>query len=337
MKLLEKLTTCISPSGRESAITDIIREELKDFCDEIYTDTLGNLICHKKGNGKKLMLASHMDEIGFMVNFIDDNGFLRFSTIGGIQKYNCVNSVIEFTNGEKGKISYENKENPSSVGFEKMYIDIGAENKEDAEKRVQIGDMASYGANFALVGNKIMSKALDDRAGCWVLIRAMQSVKECPNDVYAVFTVQEEVGCRGAKTAAAHINPDLAVAVDVSSVGDTPESLELNLALGKGPAIKIKDASFIIHEKVKNLLLEAAKESAIPFQLEAASFGGTDSGAIHLTGGGIPAGTISIPTRYIHSANEVICREDIENAVIFVKKIILDVLPQNISKSKDIC
>ena len=322
MKLLEKLTMCVSPSGREGTITDIIREELKYFCDEIYTDTLGNLICHKKGKGKKLMLAAHMDEIGFMVNYIDDNGFLRFSTIGGILKYNSINSTVEFTNGEKGKISYENKENPSSVGFEKMYIDIGAENKEDAEKRVQIGDMASYGGNFTLIGNKVMAKALDDRAGSWALIRAMQSVKETPNDIYAVFTVQEEVGCRGAKTAAAQINPDIAVAIDVSNVGDTPESMELNLALGKGPAIKIKDASFIIHEKVKNFLLDAAKKSGIPFQLEAASFGGTDTGAIHLTGGGIPAGTISIPTRYIHSPNEVIDKNDLINTSLFVEEII---------------
>lgn len=322
MKLLEKLTLCVSPSGRECAITDIIREELKDVCDEIYTDTLGNLICHKKGNGKKLMLAAHMDEIGFMVNFIDDDGFLRFSTIGGILKYNSINSTVEFTNGEKGKISYENKENPSSVGFEKMYIDIGAQSKGDAQKRIQIGDMASYGGNFALIGNKVMAKALDDRAGCWALIRAIQNVTEIQNDVYAVFTVQEEVGCRGAKTAATQINPDIAVAVDVSNVGDTPESLELNLELGKGPAIKIKDASFIIHEKVKNLLLDVAKKNAIPFQLEAASFGGTDTGAIHTAGGGIPAGTISIPTRYIHSANEVICREDLENTAKFIEAII---------------
>ncbi len=322
MKLLEKLTMCISPSGRESAITDIIREELLDVCDEIFTDTLGNLICHKKGSGKKLMLAAHMDEIGFMVNYIDENGFIRFSPIGGILKYNSINSTIEFTNGEKGKISYENKENPSSVGFDKMYIDIGASSKEDALKRVQIGDMATYGSNFAQTGDKIMSKALDDRAGCWALIRAMQNAKETPNDVYAVFTVQEEVGCRGAKTAAALINPDIAIAVDVSNVGDTPKSLELNLSLGKGPAIKIKDASFIIHEKVKNLLLNAAKESGISYQIEAASFGGTDSGAIHLTGGGIPSGTVSIPTRYIHSANEVIDKNDLFNTALFIEKVI---------------
>ncbi|MBE7055649.1 MAG: M42 family metallopeptidase [Ruminococcaceae bacterium] len=321
MQLLKNLTTCVSPSGRESGISNIIKNELTGICDEIFTDTLGNLICHKKGNGKKLMLAAHMDEIGFMVNFIDDDGFIRFSPIGGVTKYNSINSTVEFINGTKGKISYENKENPSSVGFEKMYIDIGAQSKDEAEKLVQIGDMASYYGEFALVGNRIMAKALDDRAGCHALIRAMQIVKNTDNDIYAVFTVQEEVGLRGAKTAAALISPDMAVSVDVSNVGDTPLSTELNLRLGKGPAVKMKDASFIIHESVKNLLLDSARESEIPYQLEAASYGGTDAGAIHLTGGGIASGTISIPTRYIHSASEIIDKSDLENTAKLLAKV----------------
>ena len=322
MELLKKLVTAVSPSGRENNIREIIKSELSSYCDEIYTDTLGNLICHKKGAGKKLMLAAHMDEIGFMVNYIDDKGFLRFSTVGGVQKYNSINSTVEFINGTKGKISYENKENPSSVGFEKMYIDIGADSRETAEKYVQIGDMATYAPNFDVINERIMGKALDDRAGCWALIRAMQKAKTTANDVYAVFTVQEEVGLRGAKTSAYAVNPDIAIAVDVSNVGDTPESEELNLKLGKGPAVKMKDRSFIIHESVKNLLLDSVREIGIPYQLEAASYGGTDAGAIHLSGGGVAAGTISIPTRYIHSANEVIDSKDIEHTVKLLQKTI---------------
>ncbi len=322
MELLKKLVMAVSPSGRENNIREIIKTELSSYCDEIYTDALGNLICHKKGNGKKLMLAAHMDEIGFMVNYIDDKGFLRFSIIGGVQKYNSVNSTVEFTNGVKGKISYENKENPSTVSFEKMYIDIGSDSREEAEKSVQIGDMASYSGNFEVLGKRIMGKALDDRTGCWALIRAMQNVKSSENDVYAVFTAQEEVGLRGAKTSAFSINPDMAIAVDVSNVGDTPESLELNLRLGKGPAVKIKDSSFIIHQSVKDILIDCAKKNSIPYQLEAASYGGTDAGAIHLSGGGIASGTISIPTRYIHSANEVIDKSDLENTALLLENLI---------------
>ena len=322
MELLQKLTACISPSGRENGVRNIIENELKEVCDEIYTDTLGNLICHKKGNGKKLMLSAHMDEIGFMVNYIDEDGFARFSTIGGVQRYNCINSCIEFENGTRGKISYENKENPSTAPFEKMYMDIGASSKEEAEQKIQIGDMAAYAPSFSLIGNRIMSKALDDRAGCWALIMAMKQAEKSENDIYAVFTAQEEVGLRGAKTAAALINPDIAVSVDVSNVGDTPQSEELNLSLGKGPAIKLKDASFIIHENVKDMLLDCAKKANIPYQMEAASYGGTDAGAIHLSGGGVRAGTISIPTRYIHSSCEVIDKTDLENTCKLLKMII---------------
>ena len=322
MQLLEQLVMASSPSGRENAVRSIIKKELAEVCDEIYTDTLGNLICHKKGTGKKLMLAAHMDEIGFMVNYIDEKGFIRFSTIGGVQKYNSINSTVEFVNGVKGKISYENKENPSTVSFEKMYIDIGADSRETAESLVKIGDMASYSGNFNIIGKRIMGKALDDRAGCWALIRAMKNSQATENDVYAVFTAQEEVGLRGAKTSAFSINPDMAIAIDVSNVGDTPESLELNLKLGKGPAVKMKDASFIIHESVKSILIDCAKAVAIPYQLEAASYGGTDAGAIHLSGGGIASGTISIPTRYIHSPNEVIDKTDLENTVLLLERLL---------------
>ena len=322
MELLEKLAQCVSVSGRESAVREIIEKELKGICDEIYTDALGNLICHKKGNGKKLMLAAHMDEIGLIVTFIDKNGFLRFSEVGGALKYNCINTGVVFQNGTRGTISYENKENPSNVKFDKMYIDIGAKDEEDAKTRVNLGDVASFDGSFSQMGDRVMSKALDDRAGCWALIRAIQSAKNHENDIYAVFTAQEELGLRGAKTAAYAISPDMAVAVDVSNVGDTPFSLELNLCLGKGPAIKIKDASFIIHSAVRSFMLDAAKSIGIDYQIEAASYGGTDAGAIHLTGGGVPSGTISIPTRYIHSPHEVVDTDDLKSTASLLKKLI---------------
>ena len=321
MELLKKLTTCISPSGREDEIRDIIKNELEGFCDEIYTDALGNLICHKKGNGKKLMLASHMDEIGFMVTFIEDNGFLRFSNVGGINRANAIDSTVQFTNGTVGKISYETKEKVTEAGFDKMFIDIGCTSRKEAEKLVKIGDFAGYTPSFYEMNNRILSKSLDDRAGCWVLINAMKEAKNTPNDVYAVFTVQEEVGTRGARTAASLIKPDMAIAIDVSFSGDTPNSAEINPVMGKGPAVKIKDVSFIINESVKNILLDSAKNATIPYQLEAAGKGGTDAGAMQLTGSGCAAGTISIPTRYIHSTTEVIDKADIENTVKLVKAV----------------
>ena len=322
MELLKKLTQCAAPSGREDGIREIIENELKDTVDEIYTDALGNLICHKKGNGKKLMLASHMDEIGFFVTFIDDNGFLRFAPIGGMPKYNCISTRVVFRNGTVGTISFESKEDPLKVGFDKMYIDIGASSRKEAEEKVNIGDMAVWVSDMVLSGDKIISKALDDRAGCYALICALKELSSSPNDIYAVFTAQEELGLRGARTSANSIEPDMAVALDVSIVGDTPQSHDFSLALGQGPSIKCMDRSFIIHPSVRKFLTDCANIAQIPFQLEAASVGGTDAGAIHLSGSGVPSGTISIPTRYIHSPNEVISAEDLKNTVEFVKQMI---------------
>ncbi len=322
MELLKKLTQCPAPSGREDGIREIIENELKGIVDEIYTDALGNLICHKRGNGKKLMLAAHMDEIGFFVTFIDDNGFLRFSPIGGMPKYNCINTRVVFRNGTVGTISFEDKEDPLKVGFDKMYIDIGASSRKEAEEKVSIGDMAVWVSDMVLSGDKIISKALDDRAGCYALICALKKASSSRNDVFAVFTSQEELGLRGARTSANKIEPDMAVALDVSIVGDTPKSHDFSLALGQGPSVKCMDRSFIIHPSVRKFLTDCANNAQIPFQIEAASVGGTDAGAIHLSGSGVPSGTISIPTRYIHSPNEVISAEDLKNTVNFVKNLL---------------
>lgn len=322
MELLKKLTLCTSPSGREDSIRELIKEEIKGSFDEIKTDALGNLICHKKGNGKKLMLCAHMDEIGFVVTYIDNSGFLRFANVGGVLAYNSVNSRVVFENGTVGTISYENKENPSSVNLSKMYIDIGASSREEAEKSVKIGDMAVYQSGFYENGKRVISKALDDRAGCAILIEAIKKAEINANDLYVVFTVQEEVGLRGAKVAANTVEPDMAVSVDVSNVGDTPASLELNLKLGEGPSVKMKDSSYIIHPSARKYMTDCAKKANIKFQLEASSYGGTDTGAIHLSGSGVPAGTISIPTRYIHSANEVIDIADYKAAIELIKTVV---------------
>lgn len=321
-ELLKKLTLCFSPSGREDKIRAIIKKEVEPYVTDVFTDALGNLICHKKGGGKKLMLAAHMDEIGFMVTHIDDNGFLRFTNVGGIHASNCINRSVVFENGTVGVISYENKEKAGSAGLDKMYIDIGAKNRAEAEKKAEIGSMAGYKGEFDLIGDCATSKSMDDRVGCYALIEAIKAAKNCPNELFAVFTVQEELGLRGAKTSAYSVEPDMGFAIDVSMTGDTPESSAASLSLGKGPGIKVKDASFIINPKARDFLIKAARSADIPYQLEAAAYGGTDAGAINLTRGGVPAGTISIPTRYIHSPQEVINLSDAENTIKLITKMI---------------
>jgi endoglucanase len=312
MELLKKLSLFYAPSGREHALSEFIKEEIKDFADSVYTDNLGNLIAHKKGIGKKIMFASHMDEIGIVVTYIDESGYLRFSDVGGLYtKYLCGRRVI-FENGTEGVIFSEPKNDKNSLL--KMYIDIGAKTREDAEKSVNVGDMAVFCGNFAERNGVIIAKALDNRAGCFALIEALKRVKS-DNDLYFVFTVQEEVGLRGARTSAYAINPDIAIAVDVTDTGDTPKCDSNAVKLGAGAGIKVMDYSVICDRDVKMSLIETAKASSIPYQLEVMTEGGTDAGVMHFARGGVKTGGISIPTRYIHSPSEMIDKSDLDAVI----------------------
>ncbi|WP_129600206.1 M42 family metallopeptidase [Anaerophilus nitritogenes] len=320
--LLKKLTQAYGPSGNEEQIRTIIKEEIKDYVDEIKADTMGNLIAIKHGTGKKIMIASHMDEIGVIITGIDDNGFLRFANMGGVSSFTSLYQRVQFANGVVGIIGMEHIEDMKNLKLEKMYIDIGATTKEDAQKKVSLGDVGSFLGDYHDLGDFITSKALDDRIGCFIAIEAIKKIKQTPHELYFVFTVQEELGLRGSKTAAFGIDPNLGISLDVTSTGDTPKAKHMAIKLGEGPAIKIKDNSLLVHPTVKNLMIHTAKENNIPYQLEILEFGGTDSGAIHLTKSGVPSGVISIPCRYVHSPSETIHKKDIENAISLLSKIL---------------
>ncbi|MCG0276550.1 MAG: M42 family metallopeptidase [Thermosediminibacteraceae bacterium] len=313
-ELLKKLTEAYGPSGEENQIREVILGEIKDYADEIRVDVLGNIIARKAGSGEKMMLAAHMDEIGVIVTNIDDKGFLRFSNIGGVSPYTLIGERVIFENGTIGVFGMEKLDDIKELKLNKMFIDIGAKSKEEALKKVRLGDKAVYYRSCDIIGDCVTSKALDDRAGCAVLINALQNLKYPKFDTYFVFTVQEEVGLRGAKTSAYSIEPDLAIAVDVTSTGDTPESEKMAVELGKGPAVKIMDRSVICHPKIKEMLIETAEKNNIHYQLEVLEWGGTDTGAIHLTKAGVPSGCLSIPTRYIHTPSEMASIDDIEKA-----------------------
>ncbi len=322
MELLEKILYAFGPSGREDEVRGVIKNAVENYADEVFVDNMGNLICHKKGSGKKLMMAAHMDEIGIIVTHIDKDGFLRFAAVGGVYPQNCIHRAVRFENGVEGVISGEGKTNIRDWTLEKMFVDIGAKSYEEAAEKVSIGDMAVFDGKLIKMGKRLSGKTMDDRIACYALAEAMKNMKDCPNDFYAVFTTQEELGLRGAKVAAQAIEPDMAIAVDVSSVGDTPESSLIDMKLGKGPSVKIKDASYVISPKAREFMIKCANEAEIPFQLEAASFGGTDTGAIMTTGCGVLAGTTSIPTRYIHSPQETVDMDDVENTIKFLVKMI---------------
>lgn len=312
MEMLKNLTQGFGPSGREDEIRKIIKGYVKDYADEISEDVMGNLIVRKRGTGKKIMLAAHLDEIGVVITFIDDNGFLRFSSVGGLNSKELLYSKVKFKNGVIGTIGTE-KDNKDKL-IPKMYIDIGAKDKKEAEKLVSIGDMATFLGEFYQREDVVISKALDNRAGCYVLIETLKSAQS-ENDLYFVFTSQEEVGLRGAKTSAYSIDPDLALAVDVTDTGDTPNCEEMAVKLGGGAAVKVMDRSVLCDGNVRINLIESAKRAGVSYQLEVMTDGGTDAGAISGTKAGVKTGGLSIPTRYIHSPSEMVSKKDMEGAV----------------------
>lgn len=311
--LLKEFVGVYGPASKEDITRGYITEQIKDYVDEIKTDALGNLIARKKGNGKKVMISAHMDQIGLMVIDIDDKGFVRFTNVGGISPIISLSQQVIFENGTIGLIFAEPIDDISKLKLENMYIDIGAMTKEEAEKKVKIGDICIYKSEFVENENVIFTPYLDDRVGCFIAIEALKAIKNPINDLYFVFSVQEEVGLRGAKTAAYNIDPDIGMTLDVTSHGDTPKAKRFAVGLHQGAAIKVKDNSVISHPKIKELLVELAKENEIPHQMEVLEFGGTDSGAIHISKQGVPSGGISIPTRYVHSTVEMASKADIEN------------------------
>lgn len=319
--LIKKLTQTYSPSGRENDIRRLILEEVKDFIDGYEIDKLGNLIVWKMGKGdEKLLLDAHMDEIGVVATYIDDRGFIRIEPVGGISTYNLLGSTILFPNakgivGIEGETQEELVKNIRELNFDKIFVDIGVKDKEKAEELVPGGTFGVYYAPFMDLGERVVSKAMDDRIGCAIIIEVLKRAKPHHN-LYATFSVQEEVGLVGASTVAFNIKPDMAIAVDVTSYSDTPKgNKRMSLVLGKGPAIKIKDSASISDRRVVDKLRNLAEKKNIPYQIEILLRGGTNAAVLQTTGEGIVSGTLSIPTRYVHSPHEMVDLNDVENAV----------------------
>jgi putative aminopeptidase FrvX len=312
--LIEKLISTPGPSGYESQIREVVRAEVESFADEVKVDALGNLIARKGSGDKKIMLAGHMDEIGVIATHIDKDGFIRFSNIGGVAPRYTPGGRVRFLDGTLGVIGMEQVSDRYKVpALNKMFIDVGATSRENSP--IKVGDVAVFERPFSDLGQRLVAKAMDDRIAVAVMIAALRQLKKTPHELYFVFTVQEEVGVRGATTAAFGIDPDLGLAVDVTLTGDTPKGVKMEVALGKGPAIKVKDAGMLADPRVVNWMVETAQNSKIPYQYEILEFGGTDARAIQLTRAGVPAGCLSIPCRYVHSPSEMVDLGDVENSV----------------------
>lgn len=338
--MLKDLTDAKGIAGHEKEAREVMEKYISPYADEVYTDHLGSLIASKKGNseGPKVMVAGHLDEVGFMVTRIDSDGFIYFQTIGGwwnqvmlAQRVTIMSNDGDITGiiGSKPPhiLSAEARNKP--VDIKDMFIDIGASSKEEAEKfGVKPGDSVVPYFEFTQMKNEkmLLAKAFDNRIGCAIAIDVLKGLKDAdhPNTVYGVGTVQEEVGLRGARTSAHMIEPDIAFGVDVGIAGDTPgvSEKEADSKLGDGPQIILYDASMVSHKGLRDLVVKTAEENEIPFQYSSMAGGGTDSGAIHLTHNGVPALSITIATRYIHSNAAMLHRDDFDNAV----KLIIEVI-----------
>ncbi len=326
MEILKKLINTLSVSGREEALTYVIEEMVKDHADSITRDNMGNLIVFKKGtapDAKKLMLAGHMDEIGFIVTHITDKGFIRINSIGGISYTAAAFGNVVFENGTKGVIVPEAGVGAGDYNQSKFVIDIGAKDKKTAMTKVNVADVCAMVPHIErLMGGMYSGRPLDDKVGCAIMIRALLEAEECANDTYFVFTVQEEVGCRGSKTASYAIAPDYAIAYDVTGTGDSVGAKPMEVSLGKGAAIKVKDSSVICDIGFVRALEKLAKENNIPYQLEILEGGGTDTSSMQMTGRGAKASAISVPTRYIHSINEMMSKKDYDACVDLTKALL---------------
>lgn len=304
------------PSGNEGPIAAVIAEMIKPYVDEVRTDAMGNLIATKKGNGKRIMFSAHMDQIGYIALDADKEGFLRVTNVGGIYPANAAFRHLVFANGVAGVVCSEPLGNDKPA-LTKLFVDIGADSREAALEKVPVGTMAVVAYQATEMGDLVAAPYMDDRAACAVLVELLKALPKNPkHEIVAVFSVQEEVGCRGAATAAFSVAPDFGMAIDVTPAGDSPKcDPPLPVKVGKGAAVKVKDAYSISTPVVRDGLVAAAKQAGVAYQYEVLPYGGTDAGAIMVSRGGVPSGTLSIPCRYVHSPVETVSIPDMEACV----------------------
>jgi tetrahedral aminopeptidase len=316
-QLIQKLTETFSPSGYENNICEVLRKEIKPFVNETRVDALGNLVARKGSrakNGMRIMLAGHMDEIGLMATHIDANGFIRFTGLGGIRMTMLTGSRVRFMDGTPGVIGTDRLTDMTKAPtLEQCFIDVGASGPKDCP--VKVGDVCAFDRPFVDLGKRLVAKSMDDRIGCAVMVESLRTLKSSPHELYFVFTTQEEVGLRGATTSAFGVDPDLGLSLDVTATGDTPRGSRMEVSLGKGPAVKVKDGGMLSDPRIVKWMVRTAEKAKIPFQREILEGGTTDARAIQVARAGVPAGCLSIPTRYVHSPSEMVDTGDVENSV----------------------
>lgn len=324
LKLLEKLCCVSGISGNEGSVRDTIISEICDYVDELHVDNIGNIIALKKGRqraAKKLMISAHMDEVGFIVSSITNDGLLKFSAVGGVndsviagKKVFVGDCMIPGIIGIKPVHLSDEKEREETVPIDELYIDIGAVDKDDALKNVKLGDCVSFEPNFNVSSNGIIrAKSIDDRAGCFILIRMIKS--EIPFDMYFTFVAQEEVGLRGAKVAAYSVNPDSAIVVEATTASDIPgvDEDKKVCKLNEGAVVSFMDRSTIYDREYYDLCFKLAKQENVKIQTKQAIAGGNDSGTINVSRNGVRTIALSLPCRYLHGPISVVSTDDMDS------------------------
>ncbi len=312
IELVKKLTEAWGPSGYEHHIRRIIKAEIQDLADEITTDPLGNLICRVGQGGPKVLIAAHMDEIGVMATFREQSGYLRFSNIGGVLRASLRGHRVRFEDGTTGVIGAHGDTGEKVPALEEFYIDVD----DGTGPIVEAGQPATFWRSMEVRGTRLISKAMDDRIGCVIAIEAMRKLaKETPNEVYFAFTVQEEVGLRGARTAGYGVNPDVMIALDVTRTGDEIKGAKMHVRLGEGTAIKIHDPGLVVPPAVIHWMVNRAETDGIKYQRELLAAGTTDASAVQTARSGVPSGVISIPCRFIHTTSETVDAHDVQASI----------------------
>jgi endoglucanase len=314
LSVIQTMNSCHGPAGDERQLAASIRHLAEPYADDITTDTLGNLIVHRRGTGPKVLFAAHMDSIGLIVTHIDDDGTLSFGKLGGVRPQDIIHTPFRFKNGVCGVVTLRPKADLKHLTMSDLYLDIGAKDGVQAKQLVKVGDTAVYRQPAFSAGSRLVSPYLDNRAGCAAVLDALTLIREHTSDLYFVFTVQEELGLRGSKTAAYGVAPDYGIVVDVTAAKNLDDPQKGSVTLGGGAAIKVMDSSVICHPGMVQSLVSLAEASSIPFQKDVLVAGGTDGGSIHLSRSGVVTGGISIPCRYIHSPAEMVEKSDVKAA-----------------------
>ncbi len=327
MELLKKLSEVGGVPGREERVRELLKSELEGVVDSLQTDAMGNLIAHKKGEGKRVMLSAHMDEIGFYVKFVDDKGFVRVQNVGGFDTRNLFarpvtvqtrsGDLVGVMNPATKPIHISTAEERKKIPqMNEFAVDLGMD-ADAVKERVRVGDPVTLIQEFRDLGEVVTGKALDDRVSCWILVEVLKRLERPSYDIYAVFSVQEEVGLRGATTGAFGVEPDIGVALDTTLAVDTPGTSDDQRVtkLGAGTALKVMDSASISTRWLLDEFVEIAEHNSVPYQFEILPLGGTDAGAIQKSRSGVATLTVSTPSRYVHTVTEMVAKSDVNAAI----------------------